>query len=48
MDRSNPIRENGSDHGTSFSGVSNRLQKAIRGKNKFFAPGRSLRKVLWS
>jgi hypothetical protein len=39
MDRSNPIRENGSDHGTSFSGVSNRLQKAIRVEKKYLAVG---------
>ena len=39
MDRSNPIRENGSDRGMSFSGISNRLQKAIRGGKKFLTVG---------
>jgi rhodanese-related sulfurtransferase len=39
MDRSNPIRENGSDHRTGFSGVSNRLQKAIRVEKKYLAVG---------
>jgi hypothetical protein len=39
MDGMNSIRGNDSDHGMSFSGVSNRLQKAIRAKKKFLAMG---------
>ena len=39
MDRTKTIRRNGSDRGTSRSGVSNRLQQAIRVKKKFLAVG---------
>lgn len=39
MDRTKTIRENGSDRGTGFSGVSNRLQNVIRVKKKYLAVG---------
>jgi hypothetical protein len=39
MDGMNSIPGNGSDHGMSFSGVSNRLQKVIRVKKKYLAVG---------
>jgi rhodanese-related sulfurtransferase len=47
MDGFNPIRGNGSDRGMSFSGVSNRLQQAIRVEKKYLAVGLLLLLAGW-